>query len=237
MQGRKKLILFSLICLSMGMLFHGCSSRDPGQPTEEMYAAQTAASSSLGIILMRETECIQDKLVNQDKDGRGEFALLGELAGEIVPRGSSFGTPIKNPLLASGYRTGGANGPGYAHRQGYYFRIYLPATPDTAGDDRTLGGTPTRPGPEVRRDVVNFQEKHFALYAWPQRSGTIPEYALAFFMNESGRIYHQIGTKYIGEDNPPPAEAAYAGPVFTSEIHTSAWKPIYGAEKETGKTF
>jgi len=212
-------------------LLGGCSPRDPGHPTREMMAAQVAASTSVGILYMREVEFRQDKLLNQDHDANGEFGLLGELTGELVPRGSLLGAPIASPLLSHAYNTGGAKGPGYARRQGYYFRIYLPATPDTAGDDRTLGGTPTKPGPEVRRDVVSLQERHFALYAWPQRSGTIRKYAVAFFINESGRLQRQIGTKYIGANNPPPAEAAYAGHVFTSEIDASKWQSIYEPAK------
>ena len=238
MQRRKKWTLLTPLCLVLitAAVLDGCSPRDPGHPTPEMCTAQVVAPTSMGVIYMREIEFRQDKLVNQDGDWNGEFGLLGELTGEIVPRCSLLATPLPNPLLAHSYNTGGANGPGCAYRQGYFFRIYLPASPDTAGDDRTLGGTRSKPGPEVRRDVVNLQEQHFALYAWPRRRGTIPKYAIAFFINELGRLHRQKGTKYIGRDNGPPAEAAYVSHVFTSDIDTSEWAPLYGATpRNSGK--
>jgi len=216
-----------VLSAAVWILLSGCTPPDPGRPTTFMHSRHVAARYAMSQVRMYQMLAREQKVVDQDKDGIPEFCLLGELSGELVPRGRTSKIPFtKLGFLPSGYHTGGSAGKGYCHRKGYFFRIYLARNIDQAGDDRTLGGTQTSPGPAVPPDAINLQERHFALYAWPSPKGIIPKYAQAFFMNESGRIFVQEGTSYIGPDKTPPAESAYAGHVFTSDIDTSKWKPL-----------
>lgn len=224
-----KIRLSAVLLMFVQALASGCKPpQAPTRPSPVMHGRQVAAMYSLSQVRAQQMLAMEKRIVDQDRDGRPEFLLLGELAGDIVPRGTWRKTPLQEPFLTSGYKTGGKNGKGFAARNGYYFRIYLPENLDKAGDDRTLGGTATEPGPQVRPEAVDLQEKYFAIYAWPAWKETIPQFAVAFFMNEKGFIYRQLGTKYIGEENPPPAEAAYSGHVFTSDVDTAKWQPLYG---------
>lgn len=216
--------IWALLCF----LCVGCAPPDPGRPTALMYSRQTAAMYCMSQIRMKQMAAREQRLVDQDQDGIPEFCLLGELAGELVPRGRPGKLPMVEPYLPSGYKTGGAAGQGFAERKGYCYVIYLAKNSDQAGDDKTLGGTGTAPGPAVPPEAIDLQEKHFALYAWPTPAGTIPKYAVAFFINEKGRIYHQKATNFIGRENVPPANAAYSGRVFTSDIDTTKWTSLYG---------
>lgn len=165
-------------------------------------------------------------MVDQDADREGEFGLLGELAGELIPRlGERRADP---PFARPAFATGGAEGEdGCAVTQGYVYRVFLveAVTEDgdiIAGDDLSLGGTRSEAG-EMLSDVdaVEMQERHFAIYAWPAEAGAG---SVAYFINEDQQLYatEMESTAYSGRgkagaDNTPAADAAFTGAPFISE--------------------
>jgi len=160
---------------------------------------------------------------DQDADGIGEYGLLGELAGELIPRQCT--KRIGKPYLSKIFYTGGKNGKGYVESGGYRIVLYLPTDGSgKAGDDKTLGGTMSSPG-KICEDAagIDMQELHFACYAWPKVAGSTGR--RAFFVNETGKLYatDMRKARYSG-DNMPPASAAYSGLTFQDQPSKSKYK-------------
>jgi len=169
--------------------------------------------------------------VDQDNDGSGEYALLGELCGGIVPRGGN--EIVNRPPIAFIFNTGGKDGrDGCTERHGYVYRVFLSATNDgtttTAGDDKTLGGNSTEGGAiNGNVEAVNDQELCFVLYAWPRAFSKSGKRAFAIDEHQ-----HQISARMavkrydgrgpMGAANVPAADAAYTGRIFDSGIALNA---------------
>ena len=165
-------------------------------------------------------------MVDQDADREGEYGLLGELAGEIMPRGV---TRRAEPAFARPFFfTGGAEGEdGCAVAQGYVFRVFLVEAVKESGeivpgDDQSLGGTRTQPGRTLSDvDAIDMQEDHFIIYAWPVEAGRTG--ARAFFINEMQELYATdmgvrvySGRGAAGAENTPRADAAFHGEAFVT---------------------
>jgi hypothetical protein len=164
--------------------------------------------------------------VDQDADTVGEYGLLGELSGELIPRsGQGLIAPASIPPLVA---TGGGSGlDGCAVLDGYVYRIFLMATAQesgdsAAGDDLTLGGTTSRAGRSLTEvAAIEGQETYFILYAWPEAYGRTGK--RAFVVTELNKTLATdmekktySGRGPMGSSNVPCACAALTGKPFAS---------------------
>ncbi len=138
---------------------------------------------------------------DRDGNGRGEFAVIGELAGDPI-RGAAPGAGATAALLPAAFR--GAD----PLVDGYRFRIYLP-TGTASGTHladaaiAAIGGT----------GVADLQENYFVAYAWPDRD---PAGRRAFAITPSGRLFAM------------PA-AATAAPAWNSLTGANGWSIVVPA--------
>jgi len=209
-------------------------------------ATEVAAIGNLDTLIKAQYMFKESKEVDQDGDGVGEYGLLGEMAGDIIPRG---GKEMLSPKAMFGYvfGTGGRDGlDGCAVTQSYVYRLCLPKMEHlngdiTSGDDKTLGGTRTIPGP-VNQDLegVDHQETSFVIYAWPlvkgrsgNRAFVANEACLTFQTRMRAKTYQGRGE--MGEVNVPAPEAAYRGAAYRSPLARdedergndgNTWRPI-----------
>ena len=125
---------------------------------------------------------------DSDRDGKGSYGFLAELSGERARQGRR---PLATPLLRKGY----VKNAGHAHeRNGYYFRVYLPAE-----DGSPVGGNED---PE-RLETVDgdLAETVMVFVAWPVARGRTGR--RSFFMDTKGNLYASSDATYEGEHGPP----------------------------------
>ena len=151
-------------------------------------------------------------LVDEDSDGRGEYALLQELSGDQNPRsyagrsGAGGGAP---PVPLPQFRLKAAPDGDY-EVCGYRFRLLLPSATG-AGVREAGGGSAVRVDPRLAAAV-------WCVYAWPvRREGFIPAATgqRAFFANQAGEVLG-AGGEYaaIPAREGDPARAPEPGAAF-----------------------
>lgn len=142
------------------------------------------------------------RLIDADGDGEGEFGTLAELTGSSALRN---GAPApKPPVLADGLVPGAD---GLLRKHGYVFRVDL--------SNRLT-------------NAVEFDEKEFFAYAWPETEGTSPSYA--FVIDATGTILRtdneSAGQRYAGIERMPRVDAARrvkaGGPKITGAMPRSS---------------
>jgi len=147
-------------------------------------------------------------LVDEDGDGHGEYALLGDLAGKSASRRRSVS--IATPLPQLGLLLGAE---GEADLCGYRIRLLM-AGPKGAGVREKDAEPATKLDPRLS---ANF----WCAYAWPlRRDGFVPAATgrRTFFINQSGVIlacdgdYHGLPLAEGGPTPAPEPGAAFAGP-------------------------
>jgi len=186
----------------------------PNLLKSKLVTNEANAIASLRTILSQESAFRQSSDVDQDEDGIGEYGLLGELAGELVPRDEDATAPGRNYISRS-MTTGGSAGTGYANKQGYYYIMFLASDGvGGAGDDAGLGGTDALAGAELDPDLgddaaIDLQEMHWCCYAWPKEAGSTGK--RTFFINEEGDVYATKGETllYSGSASIPTVDAAF----------------------------
>ncbi len=163
--------------------------------------AKSSANESAAIAAMRQIVTCQAQVLNQryvdmDGDGRGEFAFFGELSGSIGPRGGA-GLPMTPPLLSQSF---GAVQAGRISRQGYNFMIYLP----------DVGGIGVEELPSTYAKVnADLAEENWCCYAWPANRGTTGR--RVFFANQTGELLFSSNNAkaYSGSSSYPEPHAAF----------------------------
>ena len=171
-------------------------------------------------IAEKEKLFLEQVQVDQDDNGKGEYGLLGEMAGELALRPGKA-KHIKPSYISQEFKTGGNMGDGWATVSGYRYRVYLSnattVDPWPTGCDKDLGGNTTTGGPGVASEATAQQQKHYAVYAWPEafkKTG-----ATAFFVNEAGKVYTtRMEAKTYDGAAAPAANAAYIKLTFTGRI-------------------
>jgi len=173
-------------------------------------------SANASVCLKAVARLVQDPfrenaLVDQDGDGVGEYGFIQELRGTADLRGRKgmktpeyFFFPDVVPLeLVDGIFQG----------SGYCFKLYLPGDAGAA-----LSEEKGKPLPLANAEGIDLQEKHFVLYAWPQRLGKTGNRAYA--ISEQGEVWKtQMDTaKYEGSKSIPAVGAVYEKEPFTSKF-------------------
>jgi len=192
--------------------------------TGRQQANENTAIGNLRALHVAQNTFASVHLVDQDDDDTGEFGLLGELSGEIIPRSRTKRFPRSKAPFPGQFATGGSGGlDGCAVRTEYVYRIYLAASDDGAGDDKTLGGAREHPAPTLAdAKAIDLQETRYVTYAWPEtvrHAGS-----RAFAATEKATVYSTAmgtvtyaGRGVVGALNVPAANALTTGPVFSSE--------------------
>lgn len=175
-------------------------------------ANEGSTVGSLRTIATFEAVFRQQSEVDQNGNGQGEFALLGELASELALRPLS--PRLVQPIyITQQFSTGGSAGNGSASKAGFYYTVYLsnatPGDEEATGTDKDLGGTPVQGGPAADLAAISKQEQHYALYAWPMEYGRSGY--RCFFVNEAAEVYFtkMAALTYDGLMAAPAANSAY----------------------------
>ena len=149
---------------------------------------QTAAVSTLRALHVAQQTYRASTVRDSDRDGDGEFGFLDDLMGR-GRRGEGRVTGARK-LLSLQFERKSA---GYT-RQGYYFRVYLPAD-----DGSPIGGHEHagRLG-QVDGDLA---ETAVVAMAWPVSAGRTGN--AAFVLDAFGNIYQCEDGKYGGKSAPP----------------------------------
>jgi hypothetical protein len=159
---------------------------------------ETSTISSLSFIHSAQQQFRDAACLDEDRDGRGEYGSLVELAGAAPVRGTDRAV---QPLLSGAFRQLDAGGE--AGRSGYRIRVFLPAREGGA-----LGGGPA--GIPAGASDPDRCEATWCAYAWPAKfdwSGLE-----TFCVTADGSIWRTEDARYDGPGaGPAPGAAFVAG--------------------------
>ena len=163
---------------------------------------ETAAIGTLTTLRTVEAQFQQAIVVDQNRNGIGEYGLFQELSGEEVPRGAAG---ARTPGEFISQELGAVDANGIASKAGYHFLIYLPTSAGPAVSEGDIDLTAT-----VAADAES-QEVRWCCYAWPvSRTETGNR---AFVVNQTGTVYqtqNDADTQlYSGTTTMPAPEAAF----------------------------
>ena len=216
----------------------------PGLKRSRITSNELAARQALLAIAAAQESWKEEAKVDQDADTLGEYGLLGELAGALIPRsGEKRVDPAFAPAL---FGTGGqAGADGCAVVNGYVYRIYLVQSVEEsgaiiAGDDKGLGGTASAAGATLTDvEAIDHQEKSYVLYVWPLKAGVTGSRAFAVTQEPTVHETDMEAKPYSGRGptgaaNVPAVDAAFSGDAFTSRLNSAehggrdgnVWRPI-----------
>ncbi len=156
----------------------------PAMLTARKETDENAAASALRSIAAAEKEFRTKRFMDADADGEGEFATLAELCGATQLRN---GQPaLASPLLPVAMAPGED---GLARQRGYVFRVDL--------SNRL-----------TRR--IDFDEKEFFAYAWPEEKDGLPR--KVFAIDADGTVFATDNDApeqgYVGIERMPKPDAA-----------------------------
>jgi len=181
----------------LAILLAACSAFAVDLPS--LIRNESEAIRTLRLLAAEQERFAKAGVVDQDRNGRGEYGLICELTGEVPYRGG--GGKRWRPMFArSALPTGGAEGKGFASRSGYRFRMFLGAPESAQGDDRTIAGRTIGD-----RLSVHAQEMEFNLYAWPEVAGETGRSAFhADSLTSTGMLFYtdMSGRRYSGDEGP-----------------------------------
>jgi len=159
---------------------------------------ETAALSNVRMIVQAQMGFMTRALSDQDNDGTGEFATLGELSGAVPVRAGEGGTRVIRPVeLPASFKTISALGE--LAKQGYIYRVYLPDINGVGLVEVADGGA----DPNVDFEMA---ETAWCVYAWPQVYGQTGN--KTYFSNATGDVIFTDDSRYSGPGAPITAGAA-----------------------------
>jgi hypothetical protein len=177
------------------------------------HAARIRNDETAAVVTLREIGKAQEIfrracLVDEDGDGHGEFALLGDLSGKSMSRGRSVAIPTPLPQLGLLL-----NAEGEADLCGYRIRLLMPGP-------KGAGLRENAQGPAAKLDP-GLAGSFWCAYAWPlRREGFLPAATgtRTFFINQFGVVlaaegdYHGLPLAEGGPTPSPEPGAAFRGP-------------------------
>jgi prepilin-type N-terminal cleavage/methylation domain-containing protein len=194
----------------------------------KLMSARISANENAAVATLRSIAAAQHQLessvvIDTDADGGGEFGFFGELAGadpvrvyDPVAAAPAMGVApddvLDPPILPTAFGAVVADGgaEGVVQRQGYYYKIYLPAATVLATDtvpgvaELGTGGTDAAAFPDPANAEILW-----CCYAWPvdaEKTGN-----RAFFVNQEGDLlqYDNMDQLYEGLTNVPAFDVAF----------------------------
>jgi len=191
---------------------------------------ETAAIATLRNIYSAQQQLRDHGLADADGDGRGEYGLSGELAGECFVRGTR--KTLDPPVLSAAFCVS-VDENGAIRRSGYRFRIFLPGkdgaqVTERAQPKRSVVASPTTAtdGPNgcpccVTRRVAQAEvavdgpidtdaaEERWYCYAWPMDAGRTG--TRSFYIDQSGVLLAPEDPR----ESPPHAQPSRDGRRWT----------------------
>ncbi len=142
-------------------------------------ANESAAIANLLAITSAQAAFVEQREIDEDRDGRGEYGFLGELAGARVLRGQR--ERIAPPMLTEtfGVLQDDGDGDGVLQRSGYWFQVWLPARSGTAVAEPASPAAAVQVHPDAA-------ERAWCAYAWPVEPGSTGQ--RVFFINQEGEV-------------------------------------------------
>ena len=189
-------------------------------------ANENAAVATLRSIAAAQQQFQASSAIDTDGDGGGEYGFFGEIAGAmpmrifngVGPALGVVGDELDPPFLASAFgNVVAAGADGVVERQGYIFKIHLPALTAALGTpgfgEDILGGTKAL---DIAAWASANCEIMWCAYAWPvdaEKTGN-----RTFFINQEGDLagYDNRDQDYEGTVAGPAFGAAYDNAVPTS---------------------
>ncbi len=169
-----------------------------------MVANERSVLAALRSVVTAQAQNRAHVSIDTDRDGQAEAALLQELAGTAVLRGTAnLMVPPALPVSL-----GEVDEDGLVVHHGYYFALFLP--------DASGAGSVIRAGDEGSIDA-DYAENFWTCIAWPVQRGSRGN--ATYFTNQTGDIVCARLATYSGKDAMPPAGAALVG-VDASTITT-----------------
>lgn len=167
----------------------------------KLMSARVSANESAAIATLRSVAAAQQQMqfgnaIDGDCDGTGEYAFFSEMAGARPLRicgesGTEWGNVeedlLSPPFLAPAFGAlqDDGRGEGVVERQGYYFKIFLPAAPQ-AGRCAGIGEPLVGSGGAGKLPGAASGERYWCAYAWPVQAGQTG--ARAYFVNQDGDV-------------------------------------------------
>jgi prepilin-type N-terminal cleavage/methylation domain-containing protein len=166
---------------------------------------ESAAISTLKTVVSAQAVTKTNGAIDQDVDGVGEYAWLGEMGGVLNVRdalGPNTGPVLNPPALSGSIST--VNGTGVVTKSGYFFRIALPTAGGAPLVENAGGGSPTGEDPDLC-------ETTWIVYAWPSAYATSGK--RVFVVNQDGDLIQSnnlggVNGTYEGTANMPAPDAA-----------------------------
>lgn len=156
-----------------------------------------AAMAMLKNLSSAQSQCHAARWIDVDRNGVGEYGMLGELSGGVPLRGSGRrGDP---PTLVAAFAR---VDDGVVVRGGYCVRVFLPGRDGLAVSERTHGGV------EVEAIDAVHACSLWCAYAWPLVAGMTGDWVL--FIDQSGNVLRAANEdgRYSGVLQGPDASAA-----------------------------
>jgi len=194
--------------LVLGMVAHFLALALPNFHAARIRNDEAAAVATLRAIGKAQEIFRRAALVDEDGDGHGEYALLGDLAGKPPSRGRSVAIPTPLPQLSLLL-----DAEGEADLCGYRVRLLM-AGPKGAAVRENASGPAAKLDPRLAGSF-------WCAYAWPlRREGFVPAASgrRVFFVNQVGEVlaadgdYHALPLVEGGPTPAPEPGAAFAGP-------------------------
>jgi len=192
--------LATIALVALSTLAIGCRAerRGPdgdsiGPPTELSFRTASRDPDRVLLDVARAQRAFRhEALVDEDRDGEGEFAGLAELTGAA---GGRMQRPLRDPLVWR--QLGQLNPHGEGELAGYLYRVWLPGR-DGLGIGELWRGAGTA------QYEPSLAEEFWVCYAWPARRGGGP----AYFLSQDGALLRTDDPSYAGSGNGPSAGAA-----------------------------
>ncbi len=160
---------------------------------------ETAAAGTLRSLAAAQATFVARCIVDQDRDGAGEYGYFQELGGGAVPR-SRVAALAPGEVFSQSMAKVDARG--VAKKSGYCYIIYLP----TASGPAVMESASAVPVTEAAN--ANAQEVRWLAYAWPEHFASTGTHCFA--VNQEMRVYisNNADGRYNGPENPPKPGAA-----------------------------
>ncbi len=172
--------------------------------------AERDAIAWLRRLATAERRFVEDRHVDSDGDGKGEYGCLGELAGSSRLRIDADGH-VGLGLLTQPLLPGIVLRSGIADDGSYAYAVQLPARGGTWTGENDDGGTAGIPIDGERA------EQHYRAFAWPLSAAAGGR---AFAIDGDGTVYAHANTdgRYLDREQPVPATAL--------DDDRAAWSPL-----------
>ena len=211
---------------AMGMV---ASVAIPKLMSARLSANENAAISTMRMIVSAQSQIRSSVACDGDRDGKGEYGMLGELTGSRSIRDTDFHIPpILSPTMGE-LIVDGCDGT-LVQRSGYYIQIFVPGSNGGMVSDHPVAGDTS-----AGRIDSDAAESRWCAYAWPVDAGSTGN--RSFFVDHRGSVYFSTPGgfgSYSGlcsdEGSQPSFNAAYS---HGSDTHM----PSYGEVSSDGNVW